>query len=575
MNTKYHQTDGFKFNPAGLIGLDVGTAKGIAKHLRAREREINTIETIVIECQGGPFNGQSIELQPNGGIDSTPKSAEFTVGAWCGHYLGSQWVSTLEANAPAPEAIAAPLPRPRIVCDLPAKGFDQLRDLLGEMSINPLERETTIKTRYKTARFKYGKTDDFGNEIVEFSPVGAYRCEIVEFVNSKRSKKIKPSIVYKIIRAVSFQQGAMAMDDFGDLFITHPRATEREEMTEKRQFTTYKLGRTSYTIPATIEAVERLATKILKIKRFCNEKTLSLGGQPRPAAATQPAAQVAPMATAPALQPVATVIDTPPTLATIDLDEIRLDVAAATRRGIVYASEGRTMLSIISNREIIMASNLAATTPKNEQPAKPLATPPATTCNPEAARLRAKATICRQAKRPAWAKILEDKADALERVDPPEPPPCKHKRQRPHKTACILLAKIRHPVRQKYRPPGIEPPAIKSTEPPAIKTVTPSGNFYQTTSTTKTERLTPCPAHNLNPATRQPHPYKSKPSAVIYPCQPLPNFAASTWHHGKLGKLDDTACRHPFGGSSTSYWKTPSCRTTIKPSQSQLYRSTT
>lgn len=99
MNTKYHQTDGFKFNPAGLIGLDAGTAKGISKFLRARERELNTIVTDVITCEGGPFNGQQIELQPNGGLAAPAKSADFTVGAWRGHYLGSRWVSTLDRKS--------------------------------------------------------------------------------------------------------------------------------------------------------------------------------------------------------------------------------------------------------------------------------------------------------------------------------------------------------------------------------------------------------------------------------------------------------------------------------------------
>ena len=68
MNTKYHQTEGFKFPAAGLIGLDAGTKASVSKFLRAREREINTIETVFMICDGGPFNGQSIELQPNGGM---------------------------------------------------------------------------------------------------------------------------------------------------------------------------------------------------------------------------------------------------------------------------------------------------------------------------------------------------------------------------------------------------------------------------------------------------------------------------------------------------------------------------
>ena len=208
---------------------------------------------------------------------------------------------------------------------------------------------------------------------------------------------------------------------------------------------------------------------------------------------------------------------------------------------------------------------------KIEQPAKPLPPPPATTCNPEAARLRAKATICRQAKRPAWAKILEDKADALDRVDPPEPPPCKHKnkmqRQRPRKTACILLAKIHHPVRQKYGEPFrqnfsdrlAERLTSNIHEPPGIKTNTPLAHFDQPNPSPN-----PCPAHNLNPATHQPPRSKSKQSAAIYPWRQHPNFAASTSQAGKHGKPAVTACRHPFGDYSTSYWITLSCRTKIK-----------
>jgi hypothetical protein len=114
MSTKYYQTEGFKFPAAGLIGLDSGTKASVSRFLRARERELNTIETVVITCEGGPFNGQSIELQPNGGMGEA-RSADFTVGAWRGHYVGSKWVSTLGADAPAPEAMAAPLPHPQRV----------------------------------------------------------------------------------------------------------------------------------------------------------------------------------------------------------------------------------------------------------------------------------------------------------------------------------------------------------------------------------------------------------------------------------------------------------------------------
>ena len=192
---------------------------------------------------------------------------------------------------------------------------------------------------------------------------------------------------------------------------------------------------------------------------------------------------------------------------------------------------------------------------KIEQPVKPLAT----TCNPEAARLRAKASICRAANRPAWAKILEDKAEALDRVDPPEPPPCKHKRARPRKTACILLAKIRHPVRQNFRERLAEQLVSNIHEPPGIKTDTPPAHFHQ-----PKPRINPCHAHNLNPATHQPPRSKSKQSAAIYPWRQRPNFAASTLQVGKHGKLDDTACPPPFGGYSTSCWITQSCRTKTK-----------
>lgn len=435
MNTKYHQTEGFKFPAAGLIGLDAGTKASVSKFLRARERELNTVETF----------SYAIE-------DASPAGAYSVRMSW-----------------------------------------------------------TTVKIS--------GKSRNVSQQIVERNP---------------------------------HDGNAWATDDFGDLFQiqrAENRSTDAERVTVYHPFTIYKLGRTSYTIPATIEAVERLATKLLKVKKFCSDKMISLGGQPRPAAATQPAAQVAPMATVPAAQPVVTVINTPPALlpkieipAKPSFDYAKLlETALKPREPVSFLTPDQIawmdQVEILHNR--VMAEQARIQNERIAQLMRDAAPPPAATCNPEAARLRAKATICRQANRPAWAKILEDKADALERVDPPEPPPCKHKRQRPPKTACILLAKIRHPVRQ----------------------------FL---STTQTERLTTCHAHNLNPATHQPHPYKSKQSAAIYLCQPLPNFAASTWRHGRLGKPDDTACRHPFGGSSTSYWTTPSCRTKTKLSQPGL-----
>jgi hypothetical protein len=70
-------------------------------------------------------------------------------------------------------------------------------------------------------------------------------------------------------------------------------------------------------------------------------------------------------------------------------------------------------------REYKQANNPPSLTPKIEQPAKPLAT----TCNPDALRLRSKAIICRAANRPTWAEKLEAQADALERMENPEPPP--------------------------------------------------------------------------------------------------------------------------------------------------------
>lgn len=504
MNTKYHQTDGFKFNPAGLIGLDAGTAKGISKFLRAREREINTIETVFMICDGGPFNGQSIELQPNGGM-SEARSAEFTVGAWRGHYVGAKWVSSLDADAPAPEAKAPQAAKPRINFAPLGKGFDQLRDLLAELSADPAERETSIKTRIRTHQFNYGQTDDFGNEIESPAPVGAYWCENLKVKNTTRKKMPVLVITYKIARAVH-QHGASAMDDFGDLFVTTPRDNNPEACIQRNRFTTYKIGRTSYTIPATIEAAERLAARLLKIKKWFNDKLL-----PAPAWACRPAAPTV------QAQPVAAVIDTPPALL-----------------------------------------------PKIEQPAKPLAVlevlapmataPAPSTCNPEAQRIRAKATICRQANRPAWANILDARADALDQTPPPEPPPGNPKPQRPRENVCILLAKIRHPVRQKIR--TANPSAIISTTQPS---------------------QTPCHAHNLNPATHQPHPSKLKPHAANYPWPQRPDFAASTWHHGRRGRLAVTACQRPFGGFSKYYWPTPSCRTiewTIKSTDAGIKNTT-
>ena len=66
-----YRLDGCSFNRDNLRGIDAGTKNSLTAYLNKREREINTIETRAYICAGGPFDGQSIELQHSGAGDET------------------------------------------------------------------------------------------------------------------------------------------------------------------------------------------------------------------------------------------------------------------------------------------------------------------------------------------------------------------------------------------------------------------------------------------------------------------------------------------------------------------------
>jgi hypothetical protein len=196
------------------------------------------------------------------------------------------------------------------------------------------------------------------------------------------------------------------------------------------------------TIPATIEAVERLATKIIKLKKSHADKMLSLAGPENPEAKTQPAR----MQSRPAATFAPVVIDTPPALLpkieqpTKPLVPLKIEQTTEqqqmaspeffnkSKRQLIDAYLGDSKYSLevllekinaIINDKSNIYSEFAgrvlenfndwidyrkyknldtppALLPKIEQPTKPLAT----TCNPDALRFRSKATICRAVNRP-------------------------------------------------------------------------------------------------------------------------------------------------------------------------------
>lgn len=84
---------GFLFNQAALNGVDAPLRSGLRKYLSAREREINSTAKRRVNCVGGPFGGQTIDLDADSNC-----SATFTVGKWSGRYVAqgiwAEWSPT-------------------------------------------------------------------------------------------------------------------------------------------------------------------------------------------------------------------------------------------------------------------------------------------------------------------------------------------------------------------------------------------------------------------------------------------------------------------------------------------------
>lgn len=74
---------GFEFNPNGTLGVEPQLRPGLARHLRAREREINAVAKDQVYCAGGPLGGHQIALERGG-----RESITFTIGRWpAGRYV--------------------------------------------------------------------------------------------------------------------------------------------------------------------------------------------------------------------------------------------------------------------------------------------------------------------------------------------------------------------------------------------------------------------------------------------------------------------------------------------------------
>lgn len=269
-----YRLNGFAFNRDNLRGVDADTLGGITRYLVAREREINTIDTVTVVCNGGPFNGQQIELQPTGS-GAACSSAQITVRGWCGRYVGADWESTAESeNAKVLDFVPVAKPTARIDAKGMGKGFDALRDLLAQLGEDPAERATT-KTRPRSERFTHGQVDDFGNMITNPAQPGAYA------VTPHSVKQGKRWVPRNIITRCGPHGAANAMDDYGNLFAVNVARVHREQTAdypETYQTAAYTIGRTTYTIPATVEACEKLAARIIAKKKWFSDKMLQAGG---------------------------------------------------------------------------------------------------------------------------------------------------------------------------------------------------------------------------------------------------------------------------------------------------------
>jgi hypothetical protein len=217
---------------------------------------------VVRELVGGPFAGVKLEID-----ESAKSTAPVTVGDWSGMYQAQEglaswkWEGTTGAvlvNTHGTSTAGKATP------EVTGNGFDLFRDLLGELGEDPTEREEITTTRIN-GTFKPGHVDDFGDS---YTPLGRgawaiYPANTPKF--QKKNMEVTPA----------HGTGKNTPDDFGALFGITDRPEYVAGWLRIVRRARYTIGRTTYTIPATAESVNRLRAKVLKIKKWFADKHLN------------------------------------------------------------------------------------------------------------------------------------------------------------------------------------------------------------------------------------------------------------------------------------------------------------
>ena len=221
-----YRLDGFSFNRDNLRGVDADAVAGLNRYLNARERELNTITTMAVQCVGGPFDGQTIELEHGHG-----RSSPFSVGQWSGCYVvtGNDSANTRAewqgiGTGPALENHQI-LSTTRGTCRTQkelGKGYAQLAELLARMA-EAQEGETAVftigRTTYRVpnnpeaierlrARILKAKKW-FSDKNITAAPA--------QRTDEERATEQVREVIAEAVAAVAIEQAAAVQDDSAEL----------------------------------------------------------------------------------------------------------------------------------------------------------------------------------------------------------------------------------------------------------------------------------------------------------------------------------------------------------------------
>jgi hypothetical protein len=257
-----YRKNGIKWNRANWANVDADCVKGLNAYIASREAVLNTITTSVCTYSTGPFAGQPVELC-DGGAGMLP----FNFKGWVGCYVAGVWEGTTGQPLATVED-AGMMTKNKDAGSL-GKGYEALGDLFGAMAEDPKdhEQETTIR---KSIYVAGGLVDDFGDQIKDPAAIGIYSAEPAYY--SSGPLKINTWGENPASRGAPY-----AADDFGSLFALSPvlvRPVQEIHFNQRCVKAVYTIGRTTYKINATAQAVDALRARILAKKRFFADKNL-------------------------------------------------------------------------------------------------------------------------------------------------------------------------------------------------------------------------------------------------------------------------------------------------------------